>query len=67
MRILAIALTLVVAAAMFGCNSAAMHSVGRNLQYACDDTQRAFGLDKPSALHSRDLVADDVYEPYNGY
>ena len=67
MRILVIALTLVMVAAMFGCNAVAWHSMGRNLQYACDDTQRAFGLDKPNALHPRDLVADDVYEPYNGY
>ena len=53
--------------AFAGCSATGRHSCSRNLQYCHDDVQRAFGLDRPSALHPRDLVAGDSAEPYRGY
>jgi hypothetical protein len=56
----------VLATSFVGCGTAA-NSVGRDCNYFCDDTVRALGLDQPSALHARDLVSGQAYEPYRGY
>ena len=50
-----------------GCNATAGHSIAMNARYMCDDTQRMLGLDRPNALHPRDLISNDESDPYRGY
>ncbi len=49
-----------------GCSTAG-YSVGRNMNYLGDDTQRMLGLDQPSPLHARDNIAPDAAEPYHPF
>jgi hypothetical protein len=54
--------------AVGGClTDTSKRSADRNLHYMADDWYRFAGLDQPSALHARDLVPYDAYEPYRGY
>ena len=68
MRTLLILLALAVVATSFaGCTASGQRTMARDCAYFHDDLQRAVMLDQPSALHPRDNVADDVYEPYHSY
>jgi len=57
----------VILVSLGGCTATSQRSMSRNLNYLADDWYRFAGLDRPSALHPRDLVPYDIYEPYRGY
>ena len=65
-KLVLLVVLLAVVASLTGCKTTA-HAFGRDCQYLVDDSIRFMGLDQPDALHPRDLVPWDAYEPYRGY